>query len=227
MINDNDTGNDENAGEDSVLLEVAGRKFPDTVEGREQLKTFVSGLSKVAGSNAQKNGDLLSENRSLKEKLEEIQGSDTSSDWDEILNDEEADPSIKRMAAVQKKKDLSFIANKKQADHRQWYADLSSKVIAQAPELAKLVDDDVVEAVLRKHGKAIETAANPLDAALSLIGKKFKLETSSNAADDEESDHPSLGARPLSGSGSTTRPSPKNEEKGLKRDKTLTGLGYK
>lgn len=225
MKNENDTGNDENAGEESVLLEVAGRKFPDTSEGREQLKTFVSGLSKVAGSNAQKNGDLLSENRSLKEKIEEIQGSNTSSEWDEILNDEEADPAIKKLAAVQKKRDVSLIANKKQADHQQWYADLSSKVLSRAPELSKLVDDDVVEAVLRKHAKAIETAANPLDEALSLIGKKFKLANSSNDADDEK-DHPTLGARPVGSSGSSGK-SKKSDDKPLKRDTTLTGLGYK
>ena len=225
MKNENDTGNDENAGEESVLLEVAGRKFPDTTEGREQLKTFVSGLSKVAGSNAQKNGDLLSENRSLKEKIEEIQGSNTSSEWDEILNEEEADPAIKKLAAVQKKRDTSFLANKKQADHQQWYADLSSKVISRAPGLSKLVDDDVVEAVLRKHAKTIETAANPLDEALSLIGKKFKLETSSTS-DDDDKDHPTLGARPVGGSSSSGK-SKKTDDKPLKRDTTLTGLGYK
>lgn len=212
---------EESTGESApILYEGKGRKFHDTAEGREQLKQFLDGLSESAGKNAQKNGDLLKENRSLKQRLAEIQGTSSSSEWDAIINDDEADPSIKKLALISKQREESRTTYKRESEHQKLFADISSLVIQNVPELGARADEDVVEAVLRQHSKTIETAANPLDEAIAIVSKKFKLER----ADKTANDHPSLGVRPAaSPSGSSKKASDKKPD----AKSLLKGLGYK
>lgn len=184
---------------DGNFVEFAGRKFPDTVEGRAQLKGYGEALSTLVGKQSNEVGQA----RKQLQKFQRIESS-LPEPVKMILESEEASQDAKLLAQYMYQEKLKSSQIEDSSRQNDWYSAASESVLEALPELKDTLDVDLIDAYLKKH--AIHEAEDPLGEALRLLTPKARRK----AADEgvREASHVSVDA---SSPRSTQSNSPKTQ----------------
>jgi hypothetical protein len=158
----------ENQATDSISsLKFAGREFPDTPEGRQQLEEYGQQLSTLLGRQSNEVGQarksLAKYQRMVSELPEPVKL---------ILESEDASQEAKLLAQFMAQDKLKAAEKEETSLRDSWYQQASEEVLKELPELKDSLDADLIDAVLRKH--ALHESEDPLGEAKRLFEKRVK-----------------------------------------------------
>lgn len=201
--------NENNQATDEIsYLEFAGRKFPDTPEGRAQLKGYGEALSHLVGRQSNEVGEA----RQKLAKYQRIE-SQLPEPVKMILESEEASQDAKLLAQFMYSEKLKEAQKDDSSRRDQWYHQATEKVFETLPELKETYDEDIIDALLRKH--TLHESEDPLGEALKILTPKVRKPKASAAEPKEES------KAVVSVDASSPRPSGMAAKEEKKEDKPL------
>jgi archaellum component FlaC len=168
MTNENNDSKESTQATDSTeALEFAGRKFPNTAEGLEQLKTYGNELSALVGKQSNEVGQSRKTIAKYQRMVEELPAPVKM-----ILESEDSSQEAKLLAQFIAQDKLQAVEKANTSYHDKWYEELSGRVLEELPDLQNTYDSDTIDAVLRKH--SIHTSEDYLGDAVKLFKGKIK-----------------------------------------------------
>jgi hypothetical protein len=158
----------QSSNEDGTIIgESIGRKFDvSKAEDRKDLDKYLASLSKVAGRNAH-------ENDTLKRQLTKVQSLSNAQDDAElvsIINSEDAAPETKLLAQRLLNQDRQSQSNEIESNRAAYYSEAVQFVKTNIQGLP-FEDDEVIDALLRKHEDRIRQSEDPAAEVLKVFNK--------------------------------------------------------
>jgi hypothetical protein len=153
------------ATDNTDALEFAGRRFPNTPEGLEQLKSYGNELSALVGKQSNEVGQSRKAIAKYQRMVEELPAPVKL-----ILESDEASQEAKLLAQFIAQDKLQQLEKANTSYHDKWYEELSASVLEALPDLKDIYDADIIDAVLRKH--SIHNSEDYLGDAVKLFKGK-------------------------------------------------------
>lgn len=168
MEENNKTEELQSSNEDGTIIGSSiGRSFDvSKAEDRKDLEKYLAGLSKVAGKNAH-------ENDTLKRQLTKVQSLSNAQDDAElvgIINSEDAAPETKLLAQRLLNQDRSAQISTRDSNLAEYYSEAVQFVKTHIEGLP-FDDDEVIDALLRKHEERIRQSEDPAQEVLKVFTK--------------------------------------------------------